>query len=133
MSIQPALNATLYSALTGAAITNAGSAVYFIQAPDGRALPYIIFDYVNEGDDNDNPHRAKNCVVFIRAYAESPSVAGTIDGQIDAALHNKVLSVTGGYTNFQTRRENGMSNVEVNAAGKKIFMSGADYRIRAAK
>lgn len=132
MSIQPALNATLYTALAGTAITNAGSAVYFIQAPDGRALPYIVFDYVNEGDDNDTSRRAKNCVVFIRAYAESPSVAGVIDGQIDAALHNKVLSVTG-WTNFQTRRENGMSNVEIDPSGRKVYMSGADYRIRNGK
>lgn len=131
MSIQPALNATIYSAI-GGTVTTAGSAVYFIAAPDGRALPYIVFDYVNEGDDNDNPHRNKNCVVFIRAYAESPSVAGLIDGQIDAALHNKVLSVSG-YTNFQTRRENGMSSMEVDSAKRKIYMSGADYRIRACK
>jgi hypothetical protein len=131
MSIQPALNATIYGAI-GGTVTNAGSAVYFIAAPDGKALPFVVWDYVNEGDDNETPHRAKNCVVFVRAYAESPSVAGLIDGQIDTALHNKVLNVSG-WTNFQTQRENGMSNCEVDAAGRKIFMSGANYRIRSAK
>lgn len=133
MSIQAALNTTLYSVLTsGGTVTNAGSAVYFLAAKDNAPLPYIIWDYVNEGDDNDNPHRNKNCVVFVRAYAASPSVAATIDGQIDAALHNQVLSVTS-WTNFQTRRENGMSKTETDAAGRKTYMAGANYRIRAGK
>jgi hypothetical protein len=133
MSIQGTLNTTLYSALTtGGTVTTAGSAAYYMLAKDGAALPYILWDYVNEGDDNDNPHRAKNVVVSIRAYAASSAVASSIDSQIDGALHNKVLSVTG-WTNFQTRRENGMSSVEVDASGRKTFMAGADYRIRADK
>lgn len=129
MSIQPALNASIYTALSGA--TNAGTAVYYLQAPDGKALPFIVFDYVNEGDDNDNPHRSKNCVVSIRAYASTPAAAGAIDGQTDTAIHRITLTVSG-WTNFETKRENGYSMVE-NVSGTKIYMSGADYRIRTTK
>jgi len=131
MSIQPTLNATIYSTL-GGTITNAGTAVYFLQAPDNAVLPYIVWDYVNEGEENTNPHRGKDCVLFIRAYASTPSAAGVIDGQIDTALHEKTLTITG-WTNIQTRRENGMSMVETDSAGRKTYMCGADYRIRSAK
>jgi len=136
MSIQTVLNTTIYDALKGSA-TNAGNNVFYLQAPDGPGgqafpLPFIIFDYVAEGDDNDNPHRVKNCVAFVRAYASTPAAAGAIDVQIDTALHGKTLSVTG-WTNFQTQRESGFSLVETDAAGRKIFMSGGEYRIRSAK
>ena len=131
MSIKPALNTTIFTALSGT-ITNAGSRVYYLQAPDKPTLPYIIFDYVNEGDDNDNPHRSKNCVMSFKAYATTPGAAGTIDGQIDTALHHTVLSVSS-WTSFQSRRENGYSFVETDAAGVKTFMSGADYRFRLTK
>jgi hypothetical protein len=127
MSIQPALNTTIYTALSGT--TNAGTRVYYLLAPDKATLPYIIFDYINEGDDNDNPHRAKNCVISIKAYAVTPAEAGVIDGQIDIALHHTVLSVSG-WTNFQSRRENGYSLVDTDSAGRKTYMSGADYRFR---
>jgi hypothetical protein len=127
MSIQPALNTAIYTAI-GGTITSAGSRVYFLNAPDNPTLPYVIWDYVNEGDRNDTSHRLKNCVLFIRAYATTPAAAGTIDGQIDTALHEKTLSVSG-WTNIQTRRENGMSLAETDAAGKKTYMCGADYRI----
>jgi len=131
MSIKPVLNTTLYNALKGTA-TDAGNRVYYLTAPDKAVMPYIIWDYVNEGDDNDNPHRGKNCIVSVRAYAATAAAAGAIDGQIDTALHGKTLSVTG-WTNFQTQRENGYSLVETDAAGRKTYMSGAEYRIRSAK
>ena len=129
MSIKAALNKTLYEALDGS-VTNAANQVYYLTAPEGASLPYIIFDYVNEGDDNETPHRSKDCAVSIKAYAASSSAAETIDGQIDTALHNKTLSITG-WTNFWCARENGYSFVETDASGRKTYMSGADYRIRA--
>jgi hypothetical protein len=130
MSIIPAINTTLYNTL-GGTVTLAGTLVFEAGAKDKCPLPYVLWSYVNEGEENDNPHRGKNCVVFIRAYAANAADAGTIDGQIDTALHNKVLTVTG-WTNIQTRREDGHSMVETDAAGIKTWMVGADYRIRSA-
>lgn len=128
MSIQRALNAAIYTKIGGTA-TNAGTAVFYLNAPDNQPLPYVIWDYVNEGDENDHGRRSKNVVVSIRAYAAKATDAGTIDGQIDTALHNVTISVTG-WNNFLSRRENGYSTVEIDQAGIKTYMSGADYRFR---
>jgi len=128
MSIQRALNAAIYTKIGGTA-TTAGTAVFYLNAPDNQALPYIIWDYVNEGDENDHGRRSKNVVVSIKAYAAKATDAGTIDGQIDTALHNVTISVTG-WNNFLSRRENGYSTVNTDQAGIKTYMSGADYRFR---
>jgi hypothetical protein len=126
MSIIPTLNTTLYNTLSGA--TNAGTLVFEGMAKDKCPLPYVVWSFINEHDENDNPHRMKNCAVFVRAYAASAAAAGAIDVQIDTALHNKVLTVAG-WTNIQTRREDGHSLVEVDPAGVRTWMVGADYRI----
>jgi hypothetical protein len=127
MSI-PALNTAIYSRLAGT-YTSAGTKVYYLQAPDNAALPYIVFDYVASRDENMTQNRTKDCSMFIRAYGTTPGQAGTIDGQIDGRLHNVTLTVSG-YTNFWTMRENAYSLSEVDASGRKTFMAGADYRVR---
>lgn len=124
----PALNTALYSMLAGT-VTAAGTAVYFLHAPDNAPLPYIMFDYTADLDENETPRRTKNSVLFVRAYAESRAQAGTIDAQIDGLLHLKTLTVTG-FTNFWTARESAYSLTETDAAGKHTYMAGAEYRIR---
>jgi hypothetical protein len=127
MSI-PALNTALYSRLGGTA-TAAGSAVFFGAAPDKQALPYIVWDYVADADENMTANRTKNTVVFVRGYAATPGAAGTIDGQIDTLLHLSPLTVTG-YTNFWIARENAYSLDETDPAGRETYMAGAEYRVR---
>lgn len=128
MSIQNALNAALYTRLAGT-VTAAGSAVYYQQAPDGAARPYIVFDYTAELDENETSNRTKNVVAFIRAFADAPAQAGTIDAQIDSLLHMQALTVTG-YTNFWIARDSGYDNIENAPAGNKVYSAGAEYRIR---
>jgi hypothetical protein len=123
-----ALNAAIYSTIGGTA-TSAGSAVYFLNAPDAAALPYIVFDYTADITENMTPNETENAVIFARAYATTPGAAGTIDAQIKTKLHLKVLTVTG-WTNFWTARENAFSLQETDAAGKHTYMAGAEYRIR---
>lgn len=123
-----ALNTALYSRLGGTA-TSAGTSVFFLKAPDNHPFPYVVWDYTADLDDNDNPNRTKNDVLFIRAYAASPSTAGTIDGQIDTLLHHKPLTVTG-FTNFWLARESGYALPEKDASGRESYMVGAEYRIR---
>jgi hypothetical protein len=127
MSI-PVLNTALYSKLGGTA-TSAGSAVFYLQAPDNQALPFIVFDYAGDRDENLDANRTKDALLSIRAYAATPGAAGTIDGQIDTLLHLAPLTVTG-WTNFWIARENAYSLVETDPSGRKTYMSGADYRIR---
>ena len=126
--MKQALSKALKTLLSGS--TNASTRVYYLIAPDNPTFPYIIYDWVNIGDDNDNPNRSKQAVAFIRAYAETATAADTIDGQIDTLLHNQVLTITG-WSNFQTRREDGFNLVETDDPKRKIYMSGANYRIRA--
>jgi len=127
MSI-PALNTAIYGKLAGTA-TAAGSAVFLNQATDGQALPYIVFDYTADLSENMTPNETNNAVVFIRAYAETPGQAGTIDQQIKTLLHLKTMTVTG-YANFWTARENAFSLTDIDQAGRKTHMAGAEYRIR---
>jgi Protein of unknown function (DUF3168) len=126
MSIQSALDAAIYTAL-GGTHTNAGTAVFLQLAPDNYPLPYVVWSYVNEGDRNETPHRLKDVVLSIRAYASTAKAAKTIDAQIDGLLHHKTLTVTG-WTNILTRRENGYALEETDSAGIKTWMRGADYR-----
>lgn len=123
----PVLNTALYSKLGGTA-TNAGTAVFYLSAPDAQPLPFIVWDYVADRDTNDTANRVKESLVFVRAYASTPSAAGTIDGQIDGLLHLKPLTVTG-FTNFWIARENSYSLVQTDQAGIKTYMAGAEYRI----
>lgn len=126
MSIS-ALNTALYTTLAGT--TTAGSAVYYLSAPDNTTLPYIVWDYTADFDENMDSNRTKNALVFVKAYASTPGAAGTIDGQIDALLHMKTITVTG-YVNFWTARENAYSMEMTDSAGRKTYMAGAEYRIR---
>ena len=123
-----ALNAALFSRLAGT-VTAAGSAVFFNQAPDDQPLPYIVFDYVADTDENLDCNRTRDAVLFIRGYAASQAQAGTIDAQIDSLLHFQPLTVTG-WTNFWIARENGFSITETDPAGRLTHVAGADYRIR---
>jgi hypothetical protein len=123
-----ALNTAIYSQLSGT-FTTAGTKVYYLQAPDNTALPYIVFDYVSDLDENITANRTKNCSMFVRAYGSTAAQAGTIDAQIDSRLHANTLSVTG-YTNFWTRREDAFSLTEIDTSGRRTYMAGADYRIR---
>lgn len=123
-----ALNTAIYSRLAGT-YTTAGSSVYYLQAPDGAALPYIVFDYVSDLEENYTPNRTRNASVFVRAYGTTPAQAGTIDAQVDTRMHGTALTVTG-YSNFWIAREDGFSAVETDTSGRKTYMAGADYRIR---
>lgn len=123
-----ALNTAIYSTI-GGTITNAGTAVYYLAAPDNQALPYVIWDYVADIDENFDGNRTKNSLVFIRAFAATAQAAEAIDAQIDAKLHLKTLTVTG-WTNFWMARENAYSSGLTDQAGRRVYMSGAEYRIR---
>jgi hypothetical protein len=139
MSIQNALNAAVYTTLTGGtALTNllsSETSVYFLQAPDDCTdTEYVVFSYQGGGDENQIPNRMKNNVLNVRAIsgggtASGPALAGSIDAQIDALLHLKPLTVAG-WENFWTAREMDIVLMENDEAGIKFFTSGGLYRIR---
>ena len=127
-----ALNSALYSRLQGTAITSLLSgttAIYSQQAPENSTLPYIVYNVQGGGDENQSQNRTKNLVVFVRAYAAQNSTAGSIDAQIDTALHLAPLTVTG-WSNFWMARETDLETVENPPTGGQVWMNGALYRCR---
>jgi len=127
-----ALASALYSRLQGTALTNllAGTtSIYHMQAPEGAALPYVVFNLQGGGDENLDKNRTKNLVVFVRGYSEStPAQAGSIDAQIDGLLHLAPLTVSG-WTNIWLARETDLETVETPENSQPIYMQGGFYRI----
>ena len=133
-----ALNAAIVSRLgTITALTNllAGTAsIYNLQAPEGAAYPYVVFSLQGGGDLNDNPHRTKSIVLFVRCYSTtSAKNAGSIDAQIDTALHLVPFTNVSGWTNTWLAREADLETVENPPTGSQVFMQGGLYRSRITK
>jgi len=133
------LAAAIYSRLTGTAITSllAGttaqypSAVYRLQASEGAPYPYVVYSIQGGGDENKTPRRSKNLVLFVRAYSNSSaSNAGSIDAQIDTALHMVPFTGVTGFTGTWLAREQDLETVENPPTGARIFMQGGLYRSR---
>ena len=129
-----ALNTAIFGRLAGGtALISAlgGTAIYFQNAPDNKALPYVVYDYVARNDENLTSQRTVNALAFVRAYASTPVQASQIDAEVDTLLNDAPLTVTGATSNFWLRREQGLDPPpEIDAAGRKIYACGAEYRIR---
>jgi hypothetical protein len=126
------LNTALYSRLSAAtALTNLLSgtaAIYSLQAPEGATLPYVTYSVQGGGDENMTPHRTKNLMVFVRAYSNTNARAGSIDAQIDAALHLVPFTGVTGWTSVWLARETDLETVENPPTGGQVFMNGGMYR-----
>lgn len=134
MSIFNALNASLYTTLSGgtalAALLAGSASVYFEQAPDDAALPYVVFSYPASGDESLSSRRTKSALVFVRGYNQTgPALAGSIDAQIDALLHGQNITVAG-WATFWSAREQDLQTVEVPESNVKTWMAGGYYRFR---
>ena len=128
------LRDAIYSQLAnGTALTTAlgGTAIYHLHAPDGAALPYIVFGWQGGGDLNIDPNETNESVQFVRVYAATDGQAGTIDGLIRARLHRQNVPVTG-YNTVYCWREGDYETVET-TAGSDIYTHGGFYRIRITK
>lgn len=131
------LDAAIFSRLSSAtALTSllpGTSSIYHNQAVENASLPYVVYNIQGGGDENRTSHRTKNLVVFIRAYSGNSAVqAGSIDAQIDAAIHLVPFTVSG-WANFWLARETDVETVENEPSGKAVHMSGAFYRVRLEK
>lgn len=127
-----ALDTAIYNKLNGtAALTTAlgGSYIYQHTAPQGQALPYVIFFHAGGGQENVNPSDLQNHVYLVKAVAADLSQAGSLDDNIRAALHQQTLTIAG-YTNIYTARETTVRLAEVTGKGTFAYHAGAYYRIR---
>jgi len=132
VSLFNTLNTSIYNVLSGGtALTTAlgGTAIYHGEAPSGKALPYVVWNYQYGGVENITPHEMSTQLVYIRAFASSASQGGTIDAAICNLLHKETLTVTG-WSNFWLARETEIAMPEKDAAGITTWSIGAFYRIR---
>ena len=91
-----ALNTAIYTKLSGGtALTNAlgGTCIYHGVAPEGAALPYVVWSYAAGGADNFTPRESVQEVVYVRAYADDAKEAAQLDAHINNLLSG-TLSVT---------------------------------------
>ncbi len=132
------LNTALYSRLsTATALTSllaggtVGTSIFSQQGPEGATYPYICYSLQGGGDENMTQNRTKDLVIFVRAYSKvSNAQAGSIDAQIDTALHLVPFTSVSGWTNFWLAREQDLELVENPPTGGQVWMNGALYRCR---
>lgn len=132
MSADNVINTAIFNQLAGGtALISAlgGTALYYLQAPDNTAKPFIVWNKQAGGDENDTANRTKNLVYLFRVFAAHPDQAGTIDALMDARLHNQTLSVSG-WSNFWMARETEVSLIENMPNIEKSYVVGAMYRLR---
>lgn len=103
------------------------------QAPEGQAYPYVVFSLQAGGDLNDNPHRTQSLLLFVRCYSTSAKNAGSIDAQLDTALHLNPFTNVTGWTNTWLARQQNLELVENPPTGTQVFMQGGLYRSRLTK
>ena len=127
------LNSAIYSRLNGAtavtSLLSGTTAIYSLQAPQGAAYPYIVYNVQGGGDVNDTSNRLKNLVVFVRAYGTVNAQVGSVDAQIDTALHLVPFTGVSGYNNIWLAREQDLETVENPPTGEQVFMNGGLYRM----
>jgi hypothetical protein len=132
--LDSAIYARLSSATALTSLLSGTTAIYHLQAPEQSIYPYAVWSLQGGGDINETPHRTKNLVLFIRAYsAVSAKQAGSIDAQIDIAIHLIPFTSVSGWANTWMAREDDLELVENPPTGKQVFMQGGLYRNRLAK
>ena len=69
MSVLNVTNAGIYSKLSANSTLTTllgGTAIYYQQAPDNQALPFVVYSLQAGGPDNINPSDLRNQVYFVR-------------------------------------------------------------------
>jgi len=128
------LNQALFSRLNGAtaltALLAGTTSIYTQQAPESATYPYVVYSVQGGGDENMTQNRTKNLMVFVRGYSKASNAqAGSIDAQIDTALHLVPFTGVSGWTNIWLARETDLETVETTPTGGLVFMNGALYRV----
>ena len=105
------------------------ASVYRTQAPEGAALPYVVFPLYAGGPLNITSSDMRDIVYYIRGYGTTTGQAGSIDYQVSSLLHKGTIAVTG-YTTYNLIREQDIELPEDLPNGQTIFGFGGLYRIR---
>lgn len=132
MNVLGSFNSAIDTLLTGSSTLVSqlgGTAIYYIDAPDNKDLPYVVWNWQSLMDENQTPSRMFNAIINVRVFSASKTQAGTIDGTIDELLNGHTVSVSGN-TNFFTARIDAFGDVDKEPNGVKTYIAGGLYRIR---
>lgn len=133
-NLRAELDIALFPVLNVAAITNlATGGVHNTQALPDSDFPYVIYQYISKIDVYATyTIRSGEAIYMVKALSDKPwpKEALDIDTQIDAALQDANLSISG-FTQLRCRRENDMPSLIEDLGGKTIHQIGGIYRITA--
>lgn len=129
-SLRTNLDKAIFDALNVAAVhTAAPGGVFNTVAPMGTPSPYVVFQAVSKVDDYSFARRYAQALYQVKAVSRNPwpKEAADIDDDIDTALQDKALAITG-YTMLLCRREGDIYLVE-DVAGVIWHSIGGTYRV----
>ena len=131
-NLRPNLDEAIYKKLDVTALLNAATGgVFNTMAPPGAKPPYVIYQMLSKVDEHSFNGRFGNALYMVKAVSRSawPKEAATVDTQIDTALEDASLTITG-YTPLVCRREQDISYIE-ERSGEVFHHVGGVYRIMA--
>lgn len=131
------LRSALFDKLNVSAVTDllsgqSGDSIYWLTPGSSPGKPYIVYELVSGGDENQSPTRTRNVVVAVKAVAGTASAAEQIDEQIDAQLHGQTLTISG-WDHISMMREDDLATTEDDGGGGTNVVMGGHYRIRISK
>lgn len=108
--------------------------IYFGIAPEGTALPYVVFQLIDAETVTETPIDDWNGLYLVKCWSEtSTAQAETMAGYVETALHKSTLTVTG-WTNYWTAVGKNMRSLELEtASGRLEWVAGRYVRIRLSK
>lgn len=129
MGVRGAIRTALYGKLTTSGGTALwGTRVYYKQAPQSAATPYVVFDHISGGDANMAPSRIVDTFFQAICYTHDAATARTGGEYIEAALQDASLTVTG-YTAMGCSQNDFISTAQT-IEGVQWWGEGGEYRIR---
>lgn len=127
MATYPDIDAALYTALDASIVD-----VYREFAPDGAALPYVIFYLTAGGPTNTEPGIVLDQVYRVESRGSTQAEAFAAHQAVYAALHNQTLNIAG-WGNYWTACEGEVRLFPELYNGNQLYRTVWDIRIKAAE
>jgi hypothetical protein len=124
------MGSALYAQLAaGTALTAAlgGTYIYEALAPQGKTVPYVIYNRAGGGDDNSSPRRTRSEQWLVQAVGTDLAAARRLDELIDARLHEGSFTITG-WDCYQAARRTDVAYAEPGEGGVIYWHRGGVYR-----
>lgn len=108
--------------------TLVGSRMYDSQAPFGTPKPYLLFQHIAGGEENNSPRDDVEVVYQIEVVAATLAQARNGRRYIHDALHNEELTIVG-WSNYKMMAGRLIGGDPANVEGEQNWRRGQDYDI----